>query len=143
MLQAHAAGIVFSIDKVLAEVNQGRKTCPLRQWVATKVPKGFWLRDSRDKAVMQEYPHVIGWAHGLGQFNLKALSDFSSDQKADAFLIAVGRAKGHIIVTHEGESTDSVGRVMIPHAAHSCGVRTLSLYDLLEKHATNTFAFKP
>jgi Domain of unknown function (DUF4411) len=141
VLDAHAAGVVFSISKVLAEINQGRKTCPLRHWATTKVPKSFWLPDSADKAVMQQYAQVVAWAYKLGQYDTKALSDFASSKRADAFLIAVGKAKSHTIVTHEGESTNSVNRVMIPHAAHSLGVNTLNLYDLLSKHATQTFKF--
>jgi hypothetical protein len=143
LLEANKAGIVFSISKVRAEINQGHKSCPLRQWAASKVPQAFWLPDASDKAVMQQYGQVIGWAHALNQFDPRALSDFASGKRADAFLIAVGKAKGHTIVTHEGESTNSVNRVMIPHAAHSLGVSTLSLYDLLSKHATQTFKFKP
>jgi hypothetical protein len=141
VLDAHAAGVVFSISKVHAEINQGKKTCPLRQWVAAKVPKSFWLPDTSDKLVMQQYPQVISWAYNLGQFDHKALSDFASTKTADAFLIAVGKAKGHAIVTHEGESTNSVVRVMLPHAAHSLGVNTFNLYDLLSKHATHSFKF--
>src|SRR5437879_5630079 len=73
VLAAHGAGVVFSISKVLAEINEGNKSCPLRQWAATKVPKAFWLPDAADKAVMQQYRQVIGWAHGLNQFSPKAL----------------------------------------------------------------------
>lgn len=142
LLDAHAAGIVFSTNKVLGEINQGRKTCPLKQWAAGKVPKSFWLPDATDKAVMQRYAQVVAWAYGLGQFDSKALSDFAASKRADAFLVAVGKAKNHTIVTHEGESTNSVIRVMLPHAAHSLGVNTVNLYDLLSKHATQTFKFR-
>lgn len=143
ILDAHAAGMVFSTAKVFAEINAGKRTCPLRGWASSKVPTGFWLPDSHDKAVMKVYPNVMSWAYGLGQFTPRALADFSSSKKADAFLVAVGIAKGHIIVTHEGESTNTVNRVMLPHAAHSLGVGTMNLYDLLTNHAASNFKFKP
>lgn len=143
VIDAHKAKVVHSISKVLAQINEGKKTCPLRQWVAANVPNSFWLPDTNDKVVMKRYPQVISWAYGLGQFSHKALSDFSMEKNADPFLIAVGMAKGYTVVTHEGESTNAVNRVMIPHAAHSLGVKTVNLYDLLSRHATATFKFKP
>lgn len=143
VLDAHNAEVVYSIDKVRREIAQGKTNCPLRQWVGSKVPKSFWLPDAKDKSVMQQYGRAIQWAYNQNQFDPKALADFSSHKKADAFLIAAGMAHGHTIVTHEGESTNSVNRVLIPHAANSLGVSTMNLYDLLSKHATQTFQFKP
>lgn len=142
IIAAHKAGLVYSSAKVHAEINAGKPTCPLRSW-APNLPAGFWLPDAKSGPVMGRYAQVIKWAHAQKQFTQKALEDFADADNADAFLIATALHRKMILVTHEGESTDSKARVLVPHAANSLGVHTVTLYDLLGEHATATFKFKP
>ncbi|WP_321030737.1 DUF4411 family protein [Enterobacter kobei] len=73
----------------------------------------------------------------------KARTDFASQDKADAFLIAHAMTHGFTIITHERPSGGAPKkRIMIPDAAAIHGVKTLTLYEFLPSYASHNFSIK-
>ncbi len=58
--EAHYAGLVFSIDTVRQEINDGDKDDPVRLW-ADALPESFFIADKHDTTVMQAYRQVMQW----------------------------------------------------------------------------------
>lgn len=136
-------GLIFSIHKVRAELAAGKKGDEARQW-AEDMPKGFFLDDVGDAAVMREYGHVMNWAATNQHYQRAALDRFAEAMRADAFLLAYARAHGHIVVTQELSQPEKKKEVPIPDAAHGIGnIKTITIYELLKTHARPTFVFKP
>lgn len=140
---AHDAGLIFSVDKVRAELLAGNKNDPARVW-AEKLPGSFFLDDASDPAVMKHYGDLMAWAAtGKSQFTAAAVSKFADEKNADPFIVAVARQRGAVVVTHEKSIDNAKNRVPLPNAADAIGVKTTTIYDLLSKHAVSTFRFKP
>jgi Domain of unknown function (DUF4411) len=143
LLAAHTGGLVFSVQKVLAELNLGKPSCPARQWAAG-VPSGFFLPDAGDKIAMNHYAALMKWAWSNNQYSNKAKEDFADLDDADAFLISVAKRNGMIVCTHEDSSPMSKNSIKLPDAASAIGVKTIKIYDLLSLHATSpSFTFRP
>jgi len=139
LIEAHQAGIVFSIDKVHQELNDGDKDDPVRLW-ADALPDGFFIADTHDNAVMQAYRQVMHWNVANNHYRQQAKDEFARFDKADAFLIAVAKAHGFIVVTHEASKPESKKRVLIPDAANEFNIESIMIYDLLSQHANGNFA---
>jgi len=60
LLDAHNAGIVFSIDKVRKELNQDKKDDSVRNWM-DKLPDGFFIGDIADSTVRIQYSSTMQW----------------------------------------------------------------------------------
>ena len=141
----HAHGMFFSSKKIRDEINQGHASCPVRHWVKSSVPAAFFLDDM---AAMQQYANVMQWAyqqHASGVYSAMALSDFSKQSKADPFLIATAAQNSLTIVTHETPNMVGTNQrsIKIPNAASAMGVNTITIFQLLDKHAGPGFTFKP
>ena len=137
------SGVVYSIDKVRSELIAGKKGDEARKW-AEEMPEGFFLDDVGDAEVMREYGHVMSWAAADNHYQKAALSRFAEAKRADAFLLAYARAHGHIVVTHELSQPEKKKEVPIPDAAIKIGnIKTVTIFDLLKKHARPTFIFHP
>jgi hypothetical protein len=141
--EGHDKGVVFSIDKVRAELVAGKKGDEARNW-AESMPSGFFLEDVRDSQVMAAYRQVMDWANGDKHYLPAALARFAEAKRADAFLLAHARAHGTIVVTQELSQPEKKKEVPIPDAAIKIGgIKTITIYDLLKTHARPTFVFKP
>lgn len=138
LTEAHQAGLVFSIDKVRQEINDGNKNDPVRLW-ADALPSGFFIPDIHDNAIMQAYRQVMQW-NVYNHYLPQAKDEFARFDKADAFLIAAAKTHDFIIVTHEVSRPDSKKRIMIPDAANQFDIKSIMIYDLLSQHATGSFA---
>jgi len=138
LTEAHQAGLVFSIDKVRQEINDGNKDCPIRHW-ADALPKSFFIADTHDNVVMQAYRQVMQW-NVSNHYLPQAKDEFARFDKADAFLIAAAKTHGFTIVTHEVSRPDSKKRIMIPDAANQFDIESIMIYDLLSQYATGNFA---
>ncbi|WP_305073472.1 DUF4411 family protein [Propionivibrio sp.] len=138
---AHAAGLVFSIDRVRAELLAGNEGDAARDW-AGRLPNGFFVHDLKDPAVMHQYGKVISWSSENNQYTTAAKRTFARFDKADAFLIACAMHHDFCIVSHEKASADAKKRIPIPNAAEAMGVNCMQIFDLLTNHACNTFEFK-
>jgi hypothetical protein len=137
--EAHHAGLVFSIDKVRQEINDGDEDDPVRLW-ADDLPEGFFIADKHDIAVMQAYRQVMQWNVSNNHYRQQAKDEFARSDKADAFLIATAKAHGFIVVTHEASKPESKKRVLIPDAGNAFNVKSIMIYDLLSQYANGNFA---
>ncbi|HIE5947110.1 TPA: DUF4411 family protein [Burkholderia cepacia] len=138
----YGSGIIFSINKVRAELLAAKKEDEARQW-AEAMPADFFLEDVGDSTVMQEYSNIMTWASTDTHYQKAALQRFAEAHRADAFLLAYARAHGHILVTQELSQPDKRREVPIPDAATKIGnIKTMTIYELLSKHARPTFVFK-
>ena len=138
---AHSRGLVYSVEKVRAELVAGRKGDAARTW-AEKLPNGFFLQDTGEPRVMAHYAAVMAWAANGNQYTAAAIAEFADDKNADAFIVAVARERGATVVTHEKSNAEAKRRVPLPNAADALGVETTTIFDLLSKHAASTFSFK-
>lgn len=139
--QAYHAGIVFSIDKVRAELAKGKDDDPIRLWI-DRLPKEFFMPDTKDNAVMNTYREVMKWNVANTHYSEHAKKEFARAEVADAFLISVAKAHKCVIVTHELSKPDARKRVPIPNAADACGVKSMMIYDLLSHYAKGNFTLK-
>jgi hypothetical protein len=139
LTEAHQAGLVFSIDKVHQELNDGDENDLVRLW-ANDLPESFFMADIHDNAVMQAYRQVMQWIVSNNHYRQQAKDEFARFDKADAFLIAVAKAHGFTVVTHEASKPESKKRVLIPDAGNEFNVKSIMIYDLLTQHANGNFA---
>ena len=139
MQQAHSGNMLYSIKKVMTELSH--KPDEAKSW-AQAMPKSFFLEDVNDAAVMVEYGRIMNWAVG-SQFSQNAIAEFSKATTADAFLIAVAKVHGHVIVTQEQSNPKAKKKIFLPDAAMANGVETMYVYDMLSAHSLPIFAPKP
>lgn len=139
---AHSAGMVFSVSKVRAELVAGRKGDPARSW-AERQPAAFFLDDASDSKVMTHYGSLMSWATSGSQYTPAAIAEFAGNKNADAFIVAVAKARGDMVITQEKADPNAKRRIPLPNAAGVLGVKTMTIFDLLSKHAVSTFVFKP
>lgn len=140
--EAHKNGSVFSINKVRSELVSGKKDDEARVW-AEKLPVGFFLDDTKDPKVMQAYAEVMKWMSADTHYSATAKSIFSDASKADAFLLAHAKAYGYTVVTQEISDPNKKRAIPIPDAAIKIGnIKTIPIYDLLARHAHQTFTYK-
>lgn len=138
----HKAGLVFSVAKVRGELVVGRKEDPARTW-AERQPASFFLDDAADSNVMRQYGSLMTWATSGGHYTPAAISEFADSKNADPFIVAAAKVHGATVVTHEKSDPNAKRRIPLPNAADAIGVATISIYDLLMRHAASTFVFKP
>ncbi len=142
IVTAHKHQMVYSVQKVLDDINAGSNTCPAKAWAAN-LPAGFFLPDTKDTAVMKNYATVMQWGAVQTHYTAKARIDFADPKDADAFLIASAMGSGMVICTHETSDPVCRRRIPLPDAATVFGVKTIHIFDVLTAHATSPFKFKP
>lgn len=118
----HAAGTVFSIEKVRDELLDPDMTA----WAAAR-PAGFFL--SVDAAATAAMAQVSAWTMGETRFTPAARADFFA--KADYYLVSQALAGGHTVVTHEQPAPASTTKVKIPDACAALGVQCIDVFRLL------------
>ena len=137
----HSAGFFYSLDKVKLELMSGNEDDILYQWCKRPGLANFFLT-SKDS--IPQYAHLANWAN-LRQpaYIPAALSKFLAVKGADAWLIATASKMGATwqIVTNEVPAPDSKKDIKLPDAAKSLNVTTLSMTDLLKRHAKKNFGF--
>lgn len=124
LIDAHAHGIVFSIDKVADEIEAGEDE--LAEWV-DGLADSFFLRP--DQQTLPALGRLSQWATSQA-YTPAAVSTFL--QIADYYLVAQALSGSHTVVTHETPS-DSTRRVKIPNACFGVGVRYISPFDMLRR----------
>lgn len=144
---ANRSGVISSISKVYKELRAGKVDCPAKIW-ADRLPKPFFRDDDKNPGVMGCYKDVMAWAwdeQGKNKFTLGAAQDFSQPYRADAFIVAAAINYDCEIVTQESlkQPTGCMSSIQIPNAAHAFGVKTITVFDLLRRHAGPGFVFKP
>ncbi len=138
LTEAHQAGLVFSIDKVRKELNNGKKDDPVRNWI-DELPDTFFIDDITDSDVIKHYSKIMNWVATDTHYTPQAKAEFANADVADAFLVAAAKAGNFTIVTHEISNPNRKNRVMLPDAAKSFNVSSIMIYDLLSQHATGNF----
>ena len=103
LIDAHEAGIVFSIDKVRKELNNFKKDDAVKSWIKT-LPESFFIADITDGAVRKEYSSIMQWIASDTHYLPQAKAEFANIDETDAFLIATALAHNCMIVTHETRS---------------------------------------
>jgi predicted nucleic acid-binding protein len=120
----HAAGRVFSTQRVLTELKRGGDV--LQDWVETELPDGFFLDDS-SADVISEYAPMMQWVQAR-DFHTPAKMKFATD--ADGWLVATAKQTGYTLVTHEARS-DAKARVPMPNVCDQFGVRYCNTFEML------------
>ncbi|MEG6143063.1 DUF4411 family protein, partial [Enterobacter kobei] len=93
LLALHSKGLVYSINAVKKELCA--KEDPLCKWVKEELPPSFF---ESEVSSITNYAKLINWSMTL-DVTEKARTDFASQDKADAFLIAHAMTHGFTIIT--------------------------------------------
>lgn len=120
--EAHAAGKVFSIEKVADEIVGGGDD--LAAW-ARQRDSTFFLRP--DAPVVASLQATSAWAN-TGNYEPAAVATFL--QVADYYLVAHAHAHGHVVVTHE-VITHSTKKIKIPNACIALGTKCMTPFEML------------
>ena len=120
--QKHAAGTVFSIEKVADELLAGNDD--LSQWAGLRGAAFFLLPDDR---LLSSLVAVAEWVRGQS-YRPGAIGAFLED--ADYYLVAHAHAHTHVVVTHEVPS-DGVRQVKIPNVAIGMKLKCMTPYEML------------
>jgi hypothetical protein len=120
--QAHAAGKVFSVERVGDELLGGADE--LATWARTRAD-AFFL--GPDAAVVPSLQAISTWV-STGGYEPAAVATFL--QVADYYLVAQAHAHGHTVVTHEIVA-HSTKRIKIPNACLGMNVRCVTPFEML------------
>lgn len=124
LINQHARGCVFSIDKVADEINAGQDK--LTEWVKDH---GYSLFCKTDTSISALFPKVSAWATRQ-KYEQGAIDTFL--QTADFFLIAHALAREHIVVTHEKQE-NSPKKIKIPNVCIGLGLHWMTPYAMLRE----------
>ncbi|ATG89123.1 DUF4411 family protein [Methylomonas koyamae] len=141
IIEANQAGLVGSIAKVHKELNTyKKKNDPIQTWMQS-LPDGFFIDEMTHADIRGHYASIMKWIADDKHYLPAAKKEFASHDEADAFLIAAAVAHQCKIVTHEIRKPAQLSKVQLPDAADKFSVETISVYDLLSRHATGNFNF--
>jgi len=124
LVDANAAGIVYSIERVADEISIGNDE--LVDWVRDR-GDAFFL--GPDDNVLTSLRLISTWATS-DDYTQAAVTKFLGD--ADSYLVAHAHAYGHIVVTLE-TTANSPGNVKIPDACTAVGVDCIDHFEMLRR----------
>lgn len=125
--QRHAAGTVFSVDAVRAELLRGNDQ--LAAWTRA-LPHTFFL--SPDAATAPYLAALSQWANDPSlQFHTNAISTFL--RSADYLLVAQARQHGFVVVTQERPDPNARKRIVIPEACQYLAVPFISPFECMRR----------
>jgi hypothetical protein len=137
-------GNIAVMSKVYDEVIKG--TDDLCKWFKDIE---FTRVDHRTPDVLRVYAQVMSYIQnsesptGVRLYSDKALNEWADNSRADAWLVAVAKAKGYTLITFERPNsslgTSTSAHPKIPDVASAFDVRYGSLYDMMRGLG---FAFK-
>lgn len=126
------AGRIHSIDKVRSElVSMGDE---LSEWVKDEIPDSFFY-STNTADVQQNVADLRNWAISTGQYDNKAIQNFSSSTVADPYLAGYAATDNENIkvVTNEKAGTGSKHSVKLPDACSQKGVSCLRIMEMLRE----------
>lgn len=123
LVREHAAGKVFSIEKVGDELASGQDD--LSQWAAAL--SGSFFR-KLDAATLPALATIANWVNGNPNYTAAAKNTFL--QIADYYLVAQALAGAHVVVTHE-RPNNSMQTVKIPSVCLGVGVTCVTPFEML------------
>ncbi len=124
LISAHAAGKVWSIQRVRDELLAGQDE--LSEWTRGR-DEGFFRPLGAE--TVPALGQVAAWLSEQ-EYTAAAINTFM--QVADYFLVAEALAGGHWVVTHEVPSA-SKRRIKIPDVCIGLGIGTLTPFDMLRR----------
>jgi hypothetical protein len=124
LIENHAAGKVFSVEKVGDEVLAVDDE--LSEWAEARGSDFFLRPDARAFPALEA---VSTWATNQ-RYEPSAVSTFL--QVADYYLVAQAHAGGHTVVTHEVPAA-SLRKIKIPDACIGLGVKCMSPFEMLRR----------
>ncbi len=107
--QAHAAGVVYSVEAVRDELKGGADE--LADWIK-HLPSTFFK--AIDQVAIEELKKLAAWVNSSSQYTSAAAATFLSG--ADYFLVGQAKALGFTLVTHEMPAPTAKKRILIPDA---------------------------
>jgi hypothetical protein len=126
LIAEHRKGRVSSIDKVFDELAD--RGDPLSEWVKHTAPDAFFKK-TQDQAVVDAFQGMVTWANSEPQFMPAAKADFAST--ADGWLIALAKANGLFVVTHEEYAPDVKRKIPIPNVCVEFEVEYVNTFEML------------
>ncbi len=124
LLDNHAAGRVFSVDKVADEIAAGGDE--LTDWMRDH-GNGLFVKTGAEVAA--QFGKVSAWTT---QQNCEPAAINTFLQVADYYLIAHALANGHVVVTHEVPA-NSVKRIKFPNVCVGLNLRFMTPYEMLRR----------
>jgi hypothetical protein len=124
LVAKHAAGTVFSIEKVADEIAAGDDD--LATWAKEREP-GFFVKP--DSMILSALGTVSTWATSQ-TYEPVAVNTFL--QIADYYLVAHALAHQHTVVTHEIAS-NSTKKIKIPNACIGLGIKCMTPFAMLRR----------
>ena len=118
---------IFSTRRVEAELLAGGDI--LADWIAKKLPAGFFLDDSSAPVVIA-YTPMMAWVAGR-DFLPAAKAKFATD--ADGWLIAKAKEGGYCLVTHEVRQVGARARVLMPNVCDEFGISFCNTFEMLRE----------
>lgn len=127
LVQHAANGQVWSIDRVLKELDRGKGG--LAAWVNNNLSDAFVSTD--EPGVIQVYSDIMVWVQTQSQFTDAAKTDSASG--ADSWLVAYAKVKGCVAVTQEVLDPVVKRKVPIPNVCQAFGVPYIDTFDMLRR----------
>lgn len=128
LVQANAAGTVYSIEKVAEELRNHQDD--LTVWAGQRGAE-FFLPPTDQMA--QSLVDASTWANACGRYDQAAVGDFLA--AADYYLVAHALAHAHIVVTHETRENRRT-RVKIPDACDALQVQCMTPFEMFRATGT-------
>lgn len=122
LIQKHASGVVYSIEKVGDELAAGSDA--LTDWAAERGPE-FFLEP--DAAMLPAFSTVSDWVMSQ-RYDPAAVNTFL--QKADYYLVAHALAHKFTVVTHE-KPANTTKQIKIPVACIGLGIKCITPFEML------------
>lgn len=122
-------GSLFSIDRVLAELERGRDAlCDL-----AKEQFGPFWRSTTDVEVVAAYKETINLVYANSDYLETAKHDFAEADNADAWIVAYAKAKGCTVITDERFNENIKRRIPIPNVCRKVDVKCLNTFGMLRR----------
>jgi hypothetical protein len=128
----HSRRRVYSIDRVKTELMIGGDD--LTEWVKKVISKDCFL-PTDDETVQRWFAQMVEWVQSRQQYLHQAKADFAA--KADGWLIALAKARGFALVTHEEAAPEARKTVPIPNVSHEFDVQYVNTFQMLRELATS------
>jgi len=125
-LVQHAANErIRSIDRVKQELERGNDE--LAEWAEAHFGDAFV--STNEANIIQAFGGIMAWVQAQSQFTDAAKADFAGG--ADGWLVAYGKAKGYVVVTHEVLNPVVRRKVPIPNVCQAFGVQFIDTFEML------------
>lgn len=123
-------GILCSIDKVLAEIEQGEDY--LKDWVTENL-RGYFY-PTNDDEILKHFAEISGYVSSLSShYKQEAIDDFLQEDNADPWVIAFAKAKRLTVVTQEKPNPNSKRKVKIPDVCKRFNIRCIDMITMLKE----------